>query len=183
MSMQRTPMRWPPNLPNMAPSSAHRLRIRTTVCVASRFAILTVTSCSSDDPGRRGPRLRVLLPARRVPQHLPVEMILPRRCPSSRRPSTRVRAPAQSAFVDGDDPAFVFGFFLTPANNFASTSGSSSHPASATARRDADNSTAVAAECAKPARHDSELGIPPAFSASRRLVSSLAPAMSSSARF
>jgi hypothetical protein len=35
----------------MAQHSAHRLRIHTTVCAASRFAILTATSCSSGDQG------------------------------------------------------------------------------------------------------------------------------------
>ena len=35
------------NLPNMALLSARRLRIPTTVCAASRFPTLTVTSCSS----------------------------------------------------------------------------------------------------------------------------------------
>src|ERR1700691_928813 len=57
-------------------------------------------------------------------------------------------------------PSFL-AFFLTPANVSASTSGSSPHPAPAPARWDADSSTPTAAECAKPARHDSELGIPP----------------------
>ena len=51
MSMHQTPMRLPPNLPIMAQHSAHRLRIHTTVCAASRFAILTATSCSSGDQG------------------------------------------------------------------------------------------------------------------------------------
>src|ERR1700693_2512438 len=57
-------------------------------------------------------------------------------------------------------PSFL-AFFLTPANVFASRSGFSPHPAPAPARWDAHNSIPTAAECAKPARHGSELHIPP----------------------
>jgi catechol 2,3-dioxygenase-like lactoylglutathione lyase family enzyme len=52
-SMHPTPMRSPSNLPIMAQHSAYRSRIPTMVSVASRFATLTATSCSSVDPGTR----------------------------------------------------------------------------------------------------------------------------------
>jgi hypothetical protein len=54
MSMHQTPMRLPPNLPIMAQHSVHHLRTHTTVCAASRFAILTATSYSSGDQGSPG---------------------------------------------------------------------------------------------------------------------------------
>jgi len=57
-------------------------------------------------------------------------------------------------------PSFL-AFFLTPANVSASRSGSSPHPAPRPDQQDADSSIPTAAECAKPARHDSELRIPP----------------------
>jgi catechol 2,3-dioxygenase-like lactoylglutathione lyase family enzyme len=43
------PMRSLPNLPITAQHSAYLLRILTTVCVASRFATLMATYCSSAD--------------------------------------------------------------------------------------------------------------------------------------
>src|SRR5437762_605815 len=88
--MHQTPMRLPPNLPIMAQHSAHRLRIHTMVCAASRFAILTATSCSSGGQGSRGLRPTFLLPH---PDLLLIPLQRPPRWDAETPPQLRQNAP------------------------------------------------------------------------------------------